>query len=74
MQITFPGPGILYICGIRYELSGNFYLVSPKLLPLSFVYYTNVFNSYFVTGGLTVRVLVKSDLSPYPNEVLRLES
>ena len=41
-QITFPGPGILNICGMRYELSGSSYLVVPKVLPLFLECYTKV--------------------------------
>jgi len=63
-MLTTPGPGTFCNCGTRYELSGNFYRVIPKLVPLSFDSLRNDLISYFVAGGLIVRVRVKSDLFP----------
>lgn len=61
---TKPGPGTFCICGMRYELSGNFSRSKPKLFPLLRDSSTKDLIWYLVTGGLTVKVWVKSDLFP----------
>lgn len=60
---TLPGPGFFCICGMRYDLSGDFSRAQPKLWPF-LISSNSDFILYFVAGGLTVSVFVKSDFCP----------
>ncbi len=74
INITFPGPGTFWSCKSTYDLSGDWSLAIPKVLPLSFAWSTDDLRLYLVAGGLHVNVLVKSDFCPYPNEVFLFDN
>lgn len=64
-KYTCPTPGCPCICGIRYDLSGDFSLQLPKVLPIVCFPKAFIF-SYLLGEGVRALSLVKSDLFPKP--------